>query len=68
VFVIHGHGKSTGDGRCHIRWLGKRIIHRNGDPDRAEDLIMGGIFNRPSREFRWKNGTLHKRGKACQLR
>ena len=43
------------------------IIYRNGDPKRAEDLIMGGINNRPSREFRWKNGTLHQRGKRCRL-
>jgi hypothetical protein len=42
------------------------IIHRNGDPKRAEDLIMGGINNRPSREFRWKNGRLTKLGKPCQ--
>jgi hypothetical protein len=43
------------------------IIHRNGRPKQAEDLIMGGINNRPSREFRWKNGTLHQRGKPCRL-
>ena len=42
------------------------IIHRNGDPKRAEDLIMRGINNRPSREFRWKNGRLTKLGKPCQ--
>jgi hypothetical protein len=42
------------------------IIYRNGDPKRAEDLIMGGIYNHPSREFRWKNGKLFKLGKPCR--
>jgi hypothetical protein len=28
---------------------------------------MGGIYNRPSREFRWKNGKLHQRGKPCRI-
>jgi hypothetical protein len=42
------------------------IILRNGDPKRAEDLIMGGINNRPSKEFRWKNEVLHQRGKPCR--
>ena len=43
------------------------IILRNGDPKRGEDLIMGGIYNRPSKEFSWKNEVLHQRGKPCRL-
>jgi hypothetical protein len=42
------------------------IIYRNGDLKRPEDVILGGIYNRPSREFRWKNGKLSKLGKTCR--